>query len=537
MLLETSRTSPWRAIWPVVMLAACADQHIQLREREPDPYASFPPGFLSATSESDVPSEILFALARVETRFQMVQGAVEFDGQQPAYGLMGLRSPFLERAADLAGLDVETVKTDQDANLLAASFLLREMALELGIDFQDLDAWAPIVAFYSGIEDTEGAAEYVHHEVYGALRNGIAIEGYELPPLDVNPDYPPPMSDLQRGRDSSAIWTPSPNYNSRSGAAVDFVVIHTCEGTYSSCWSWLSNSASGVSAHYVVNDSGSEVRALVDESNRAWHISANYDCDNNSDVECWRDGTSMNTISVGIEHAGFASQSSWDPGLIQRSAELTCGITERNGIARDSYHIVGHGQLQPWNRTDPGPNWPWADYLNRVQSECGDVPASGDDDDDDDSGSPVPGVQFVIDSNNNANVTSQYYIEVSSNWWSSTSVAGYWNTGYWVAPTASVSDAASFWFNSGSEQCYKVEAWWTAGSDRPSSIAYIGWNPDDEEVGRATVSQRSNGGRWNHVGDWEFDVGWNRVLLSRWTTSGSYAIADAVRLTPSTACN
>ncbi|MEQ1503956.1 MAG: N-acetylmuramoyl-L-alanine amidase, partial [Myxococcota bacterium] len=149
----------------------------------------------------------------------------------------------------------------------------------------------------------------------------------------------------------------------------------------------------------------------------------------------------------------------------------------------------------------------------------------------------TPTSQFVIDSNNNANDMDSYYIEVSSSWWASTSVSGFYNTGYWVAPTQAVSDPASFWFYNDDPTCWKVEAWWTAATDRPGSVSFVGWDEDDNEVGRSTVSQKINGGKWNKLGDWEFSGGWNRVLLSRWTTTGSYAIADAVRLTPSTACN
>jgi hypothetical protein len=324
---------------------------------------------------------------------------------------------------------------------------------------------------------------------------------------------------------------------------VDFVVIHTCEGSYSGCWGWLTNSASGVSAHYVVNTDGSEVRALVDENDKAWHISADYDCDNNHRVDCWRDGTQMNSISVGIEHAGYGSQSSWDAGLIQRSAELSCGITQRHGIPRDSYHIVGHGQLQPWNRSDPGAAWPWSDYLSRIGAACGDSGpppsgggTSGGTEEEEETAPPTTGGQLVIDSSNVANDTSRAYVEVSSDWWASSNVSGYWNTGYWVAPTYSVSDPASFWFLESGDVCYQVEAWWTAASDRSPGVAYIGWNEDDVEVGRATVDQRSNGGRWNLLGHWRFEAGWNRVLVSRWAAAGDYAVADAIRLTPSSSC-
>jgi hypothetical protein len=510
----------------------------ELRDAPPAPAVieeTVPPDFADA-ADTLVPSELLFAIARAETRLQMVVGASEFEGQEPAYGVMGLRGYALELGASLAGLDVELVKYDREANLAAAAALLAAIAEDLDIDVTDLDAWAPVVAVYSGIEGDEPTREYVHHEVYGALRRGIEVEGYALPPMEVAPNYPLPSIDQGRGTDGSAIWTPSPNWNSRGGASVDFVIIHTCEASYSSCWGWLTNSTAGVSAHYVVNDSGSEVRALVDENNRAWHISASYDCANNDGVECSRNGSSMNTISVGIEHAGHASQSSWDSGLLQRSAELTCGITQRNGVVRDSHHIVGHGQLQPWNRTDPGANWPWTDYLNRVQAACGDIDDGGDDGGTGDGGGGGTGSAIVIDSNNSANGADQF-VEVSSDWWASAATPGYWNTGYWVGPTEGISDPASFWFLAGGETCYQVEAWWTAGNNRASAATFIGWDAEDREVGRSTVNQRSNGGRWNVLGTWQFGAGWNRVLLSRWTGSGDYVIADAVRLTPSSSCN
>jgi hypothetical protein len=50
------------------------------------------------------------------------------------------------------------------------------------------------------------------------------------------------------------------------------------------------------------------------------------------------------------------------------------------------------------------------------------------------------------------------------------------------------------------------------------------------------VNQQVNGGRWNRLGTWSFDAGWNDVALSRWTTAGKNAVADGVRLTE-TACN
>ena len=44
------------------------------------------------------------------------------------------------------------------------------------------------------------------------------------------------------------------------------------------------------------------------------------------------------------------------------------------------------------------------------------------------------------------------------------------------------------------------------------------------------VNQRTSGSRWNTLGTWHFTKGWNKVVLSRWTSSGDVVIADAVRI-------
>ena len=55
------------------------------------------------------------------------------------------------------------------------------------------------------------------------------------------------------------------------------------------------------------------------------------------------------------------------------------------------------------------------------------------------------GSEIIVDSNNNLNNTSEGYVDVSSNWTASSHSTDY-QTGYWWAQTAAVSDGASFWF-------------------------------------------------------------------------------------------
>lgn len=105
------------------------------------------------------------------------------------------------------------------------------------------------------------------------------------------------------------------------------VIIPTCEGGYTGCRSRLVNPASVVSAHYVVNERGSDVSLLVREKDRAWQIAATYHCTLNQHFDCGMNGTQMKHMTVGIEHAGYASQDSVPASPLRESAQLVCDIT------------------------------------------------------------------------------------------------------------------------------------------------------------------------------------------------------------------
>ncbi len=481
--------------------------------------------FEDAADEFGVPVALLKAIGFVETRWQMIEGHEEFEGMPPAFGILALRGERLARGAELAGISVEEAKTDALSNLRAGAALLREEADKLAIDRKNLGAWAEVVARASGIDSVEAQSRYVHSEVYRAIREGVVVETE----AGVLASLMPTLMDASQinfavaqpanvaGPDyASSIWRPSPNYNARPAGNIGvpaMVIIHTCEGSYSGCWGWLVNASSGVSAHYVVNESGSEISQLVKEADRAYHIGATYDCTLNNSVECWRNGFSSNHFTVGIEHAGFANQASWPAGQIDASAKLTCDITKGHGIPRDKFHILAHGQLQPYNRVDPGPNWPWDQYITKIKAACGDVNSG-----------------IVIDSNNANNDQNNYYIQVSANWTSSANVAGYYGSGYYAASTEAISDGASFYFYLPSAATKTVAAWWTAAGDRAPSAPYVMFNANGTNLGTVNANQQTNGGKWNTLGTFNFTAGWNKVVLSRWTATGSVVIADAVRV-------
>lgn len=503
--------------------------------------------FEEAASEHDVPVSLLKSIAHAETGWQMVVSEPEFEGRTPTYGLMGLREDRLDEAAGLAGVEREAAATEPAANIMAAAAWLSAQADEQGLeDRDDLGAWADVAALYSGIDDEVARSTYVYQGVYATMREGLVVEDVQgevrgdLEPVEAWPAFtvPPPTPALEAGPDyGKAVWRPSPNYSSRPGGATGvpkMVIIHTCEGGYAGCWGWLKNSASGVSAHYVVKEDGNEITQLVREDKKAWHISATYDCNRNSSKECGLNGSSSNNFTIGIEHAGFGNQASWAPKLIDESAQLVCDITRDRNIPRDQYHIVGHGKLQPWNRTDPGPNWPWDEYYDLIDSYCnGGAPPPAEPEPEPEpmpppAGGDVPDA-IVIDSNNAKNDAALGFISTSNNWVSSTASAETYESGYWYASTAAVSDPATFWFFAAEAGQYTVDAWWTAGSNRSAQAPFMVYDQSGSAV-VVKVDQRSNGGKWNQLGTWTFNAGWNKVQLSRWTGTGAVVIADALRV-------
>jgi hypothetical protein len=480
--------------------------------------------FEHASRVHGVPVDLLKAISYVETRWQMVAGEDEHEGRPAGSGLFALHGDNLVAGAEAAGVSTDAALYDLGPSLAAGAARIATIAAQHGVGGDDLMAWTGVIAELSQIPDDEARADYVD-EVLRTLANGateIAEDGTVIASIAARTEIAAPA--LRGGERATvdfpgAIWRASPNFNSRGGSGVSLVVIHSCEGGYAGCWGWLRNSAAGASAHYVVKENGAEVTQLVREASRAWHVAASYECSRAGGKQCNKNGVSTNTFSVGIEHAGFASQSSWANGLIETSAKLTCDISRGHGVPRDRNHIVSHGQLQPWNRTDPGPNWPWSHYIDRVRAHCGDGGGGGG-----------GGGAIIVDSNNANNNASVARIELAGNWVSTASTPGYYGSGYWYATVAQVSQPATFWFHASAAGTKTIDAWWTAGANRSGNATFIGYNAGGGEVGRRAVSQKGSGSQWVTLGTWNFSAGWNKVVLSRWGNDGSVVIADAVRV-------
>jgi len=112
-----------------------------------------------------------------------------------------------------------------------------------------------------------------------------------------------------------------------------------------------------VSAHYLLSDeTPPRIFRLVDESRRAWH----------SGASAWKGHRMLNASSIGIEivHPGFKlgpdKERLYQPfpeAQMQVLIPLIQDIVKRHGIRSD--RILGHGEVAPSYKEDPGPTFPW----------------------------------------------------------------------------------------------------------------------------------------------------------------------------------
>lgn len=107
-----------------------------------------------------------------------------------------------------------------------------------------------------------------------------------------------------------------------------------------------------VSAHFLVRRDGAIVQFVPAEL-RAWHAG----------VSCWKGRERCNDFSIGIELEGADDRAFADAQYAALSA-LTRALCARYAID----DIVGHADIAPGRKTDPGPCFDW----NRFRRSCRD---------------------------------------------------------------------------------------------------------------------------------------------------------------------
>jgi N-acetyl-anhydromuramyl-L-alanine amidase AmpD len=171
---------------------------------------------------------------------------------------------------------------------------------------------------------------------------------------------------------SGFVEVPSQNHNSRIGY---LVIHHTSEDFAESLRLLTQPTDRPVSVHYMIPETGDatyegrslKVYRLVQEDRRAWHAGRSY----------WHEKEGLNDQSIGIELVNKTYCETVDPNIVEASiANQVCHflpypdeqIALLINLAReildrypdiDPVDVVGHADIAPTRKVDPGPLFPW----------------------------------------------------------------------------------------------------------------------------------------------------------------------------------
>jgi N-acetylmuramoyl-L-alanine amidase len=185
------------------------------------------------------------------------------------------------------------------------------------------------------------ARRFARLGVLGAVVAVVALAGCAINPhLTTTPGgVPIDVSKTARGQDSRVL----------------FLILHYTVADFPISMKILTEN--DVSSHYLLSDeSPPRIFRLVDENRRAWH----------SGVSGWKGHRLLNASSIGIEivHPGVRKQRDgtevfvpFPEEQIQALIPLVKDIVARHQIRPD--RILGHGEVTPAYKQDPGPTFPW----------------------------------------------------------------------------------------------------------------------------------------------------------------------------------
>lgn len=150
---------------------------------------------------------------------------------------------------------------------------------------------------------------------------------------------------------------PSANFNDRpAGAKIDYIILHyTDMESMQASLNRLCDPVYEVSSHYAIDEDGT-IYQLVDDDKRAWHAGKSS----------WMGVENLNHYSIGIElqnkgyHCGYAVTGVWPEfpdTQLHSLKELLKFLMQKYAI--NPQHVLGHQDICPNTKIDPGPAFPW----------------------------------------------------------------------------------------------------------------------------------------------------------------------------------
>ena len=146
------------------------------------------------------------------------------------------------------------------------------------------------------------------------------------------------------------ISKPSPNFELKAKRRIKYIIIHyTNLPSIQASLKHLINKRNKVSAHYLLDQKG-KIYSLVNEKDIAWHAG----------ISSWKADKLLNKKSIGIELQNTGTAGNYEKFPNQQISQLEKLILElQNKYNISNANILGHSDISPDRKIDPGPKFPW----------------------------------------------------------------------------------------------------------------------------------------------------------------------------------
>ena len=153
----------------------------------------------------------------------------------------------------------------------------------------------------------------------------------------------------------SNFYSPNFSKKKRSDKSIKMIVIHyTGMQSERESVTRLCNPKSKVSSHFVINQNGKTYR-LVQDNQIAWHAGKS----------CWGKYKNLNKNSIGIELVNKGHQfgyTSFKKKQLLSLIKICRNLIKKYKIKKKN--IVGHSDIAPLRKIDPGEKFPWKQLAN-----------------------------------------------------------------------------------------------------------------------------------------------------------------------------
>ena len=144
------------------------------------------------------------------------------------------------------------------------------------------------------------------------------------------------------------------NYDKRNNKKISFLILHyTALPSIADSIKYLCDKKNKVSCHYIISQNG-KIYNLVDEKYRAWHAGQS----------AWLLEKDLNSSSIGIE-LDFSTNNNnnkFSKLLIESLISLLIYLKKKYKINKKN--ILGHSDIAPYRKIDPGEKFPWKKLYN-----------------------------------------------------------------------------------------------------------------------------------------------------------------------------